>query len=50
MLVNVYVKLKRWPEVMEQIDAYLRENPKADERKAMEEMRQKIAKEFPPLK
>jgi tetratricopeptide (TPR) repeat protein len=44
MLVNVYIKLKRWNDVAEQIDAFIQENPKAQERKAMEDLRQKLPK------
>lgn len=44
MLVNVYVKQQRWDEVIQHLDAYLKENPKADNRAAIEDMRAKIVK------
>jgi tetratricopeptide (TPR) repeat protein len=43
MLANVYVKLERWPEVLENLDAYLKENPKAPDRASVEQMRARIA-------
>jgi Flp pilus assembly protein TadD len=51
MLVNVYLKQKRWNNLVEQIDIFIKDNPNAKERKPMEELRQKITKELnPPLK
>jgi tetratricopeptide (TPR) repeat protein len=44
MLANVYVKLEKWPEVLENLDAYLKENPKASDRASVEQMRARIAK------
>jgi len=44
MLVNVYVKEKKWRAVLQNLDAYLEENPKASDRAAIEEMRDKVAK------
>jgi cytochrome c-type biogenesis protein CcmH/NrfG len=44
MLVNVYTKQKRLKDALEQVDAFIKENPKAEERPAMQELRQKIAK------
>lgn len=44
MLVNVYMKERKWQSVLENLDAYLEENPKANDRVAIEEMRDKIAK------
>ncbi len=44
MLVNVYVRQHRLKDAMSQIDAFIKEHPKADERPAMEDLRQKIAK------
>ena len=44
MLANVYVKLEKWPEVLENLDAYLKENPKAADRANVEQMRDRIAK------
>jgi len=48
MLINVYIKQQQWNEVVAQIDAYLKENPKAEERKNMEELRLKIVKSLSP--
>ena len=51
MLVNVYLKQKRWNDLVEQLDIFIKQNPNAKERKAMEDLRQKITKELnPPLK
>jgi len=47
MLANVYVKLERWNDVLENLDAYLKENPKAADRASVEEMRARIAKNIP---
>jgi tetratricopeptide (TPR) repeat protein len=44
MLANVYVKLEKWPDVLENLDAYLKENPKASDRASVEQMRARIAK------
>jgi predicted Zn-dependent protease len=44
MLANVYVKLQKWDDVIENLDAYLSENPKATDRASVEEMRARIAK------
>jgi superkiller protein 3 len=44
MLANVYMRLEKWPDVMETLDAYLKENPKATDRATIEEMRARIAK------
>ena len=44
MLANVYMRLQKWPEVLETLDIYLKENPKASDRAAVEEMRTRIAK------
>jgi len=51
MLVNVYLKQKRWNDLVAQIDIFIKQNPNAKERKPMEELREKITKELnPPLK
>ena len=50
MLVNLYTKQRRLKDALEQIDAFIRENPQAEERKTMEELRQKIAKGIEPPK
>ena len=46
MLINVYVKQKRWKDVISQIDVFLKDNPRAEERPRMQELRQKLAKEL----
>jgi tetratricopeptide (TPR) repeat protein len=43
MLANVYVKLQKWDDVLENLDAYLKENPKATDRASVEQMRARIA-------
>jgi tetratricopeptide (TPR) repeat protein len=44
MLANIYLKQKKWDEVIENLDAYLKENPKATDRANVEEMRARIVK------
>ncbi len=44
MLANVYVKEAKWPEVIETLDSYLKEYPKAADHASVEEMRARIAK------
>jgi tetratricopeptide (TPR) repeat protein len=44
MLANVYVKLQKWEDVLENLDAYLKENPKAADRANVEQMRARIAR------
>ena len=44
MLANVDVKLERWDDVLANIDAYLKENPKASDRASVEQMRARIVK------
>jgi tetratricopeptide (TPR) repeat protein len=44
MLVNVYTRQLRLKEALEQIDAFLQENPKAEERRTMEDLRLKVAR------
>jgi len=46
LLANVYVKEHKWQDVISNIDAYLKENPKASDRAAVEDMRAKILKEY----
>jgi len=50
MLVNLYTRQRRMKDALEQIDAFIRENPQAEERKTMEELRQKVAKGIEPPK
>jgi Flp pilus assembly protein TadD len=47
-LANVYVKMEEWPEALAQLDAFLRENPKAPERAQVESVRAKIARRLEP--
>ncbi len=42
MLANIYLKERRWREVAEMLDLYLRENPNAKDRASVEEMREKV--------
>lgn len=44
MLANVYTKQERWPEVLNALDAYLKDNPKAPDRASVEQMRDRVAK------
>ena len=44
MLANVYVKLQKWNDVIENLDEYLKENPKAADRASVEQMRARIVK------
>jgi len=50
MLANVDVKLERWDEVLANIDAYLKENPKASDRASIEQMRARIVKSMQTAK
>jgi tetratricopeptide (TPR) repeat protein len=45
LLANIHWKQGKWQDVIENIDAYLKENPKAPDRAAIEEMRAKVVKE-----
>ena len=45
LLANIYWRQAKWPDVVEHIDAYLKENPKAPDRAAVEELRAKVVKE-----
>jgi tetratricopeptide (TPR) repeat protein len=44
MLANVYVKQQKWEDVIDNLDAYLKENPKAADRANVEQMRASIMK------
>jgi tetratricopeptide (TPR) repeat protein len=44
MLANVYVRLQKWDQVLEHLDAYLKENPKAADYASVEEMRGRVAR------
>jgi Flp pilus assembly protein TadD len=50
MLANVYVKLEKWNDVIENIDAYLKDNPKAADRASVEQMRARIIKSMQAAK
>jgi Flp pilus assembly protein TadD len=50
MLANVDVKLERWDDVLANIDAYLKENPKASDRASVEQMRARIVKSMQTAK
>ncbi len=45
LLANIHWRQGKWQDVLENIDAYLKENPKAPDRPAIEEMRAKVLKE-----
>ena len=45
LLANIHWRQAKWPEVVENIDAYLKENPKAPDRAAVEDLRAKVVKE-----
>jgi len=45
LLANIHWRQAKWDAVLENIDAYLKENPKAPDRPAIEEMRAKVLKE-----
>jgi tetratricopeptide (TPR) repeat protein len=45
LLANIYLRQGKWQDVIGSIDAYLKENPKAADRAAIEDMRAKIVKE-----
>jgi Flp pilus assembly protein TadD len=44
MLANVYVREQKWQDVIDNLDAYLKENPKAPDRAAVESTRERIVK------
>jgi Flp pilus assembly protein TadD len=48
LLANIYVRQHKWQDVIDSIDAYLKENPKAADRAAVEDMRAKIVKDHDP--
>ncbi len=45
LLANIYVRQSKWQAVIEHVDSYLKENPKAPDRAAVEDMRAKILKD-----
>ena len=44
-LANIYVMQHKWQEVIDETGTYLKENPNAPDRAAVEDIRAKIAKE-----
>ncbi len=50
MLINVYMKMGKWENVLTQLNAYLDDNPKAPDRAQMEEMRTKVREGLESLK
>jgi tetratricopeptide (TPR) repeat protein len=44
MLANIYVRQQKWQDVLDVLDTYLKENPKATDRSSVEEMRERIVK------
>jgi Tfp pilus assembly protein PilF len=44
VLANVYMKLRNYDRLMEQLDTYLEENPDGDQRAAAEELRESLLK------
>jgi len=44
MLANIYLKQQKWDDVIDNLDAYLKENTKAADRTSVEEMRARIVK------
>jgi tetratricopeptide (TPR) repeat protein len=48
LLANIYAREAKWDAVIDNIDAYLKENPKAADRAAVEDMRAKILKDRDP--
>lgn len=44
MLANVYMRLEKWQDVLDTLDSYLKDNPKATDRANVENMRARIAK------
>ena len=45
LLANIHSRQGKWHDVLDNIDTYLKENPKAADRPAIEEMRAKVLKE-----
>jgi tetratricopeptide (TPR) repeat protein len=43
MLANVYIRQRKWAPAVEQLDAYLTDNPKASDRAQIQETRAKLA-------
>ena len=48
LLANIYVRQQKWHEVIDETDTYLKENPKAPDRAAVEDIRAKIVREHAP--
>ena len=47
MLVNVYMKQRRYREALDQLNAYLAETPASPERKAAEQLQSQIQRALP---
>jgi tetratricopeptide (TPR) repeat protein len=47
MLANIYVRQAKWQDVIDCLDAYLKENPRAADRANVEQMRASILKTMP---
>jgi tetratricopeptide (TPR) repeat protein len=45
LLANIHWRQQKWQDVLQNIDAYLKENPKATDRAAVEELRAKVIRE-----
>jgi hypothetical protein len=43
MLANLYMKQQKWHDALENLDAYLVENPKAADRAQIQDTRSKVA-------
>ena len=46
MLANVYMRLKKWQDVLDTLNAYISENPNASDLASIENMRDRIAKDL----
>jgi Flp pilus assembly protein TadD len=43
VLANVYIKQQKWPQALDYLDAYLRDNPRAADRNQVSQTRDKVA-------
>ena len=44
MLANIYMRLEKWQDVIDTLDVYLKENPKAADRASVEDTRARVVK------
>jgi hypothetical protein len=44
MLANVYMRLGKWQDVLDTLDSYLEDNPKAADRASVQEMRARVVR------